>query len=165
MLHVAVTFTKLTRTERYLGFKIIQTQSLIYLHLFRLKIYFTEFQDVCLFNAVAHQSVEHQRVVSVLVGRLHHDVEQGVQRVLQELWTRQNLRHSGTVAGVKTRHLDVCGALTLTISPPSTSISLCRICSRSSGLDLQFSRPRRSTGRQQGTNQTTGGGEAPPPSY
>lgn len=156
--------------RRYLGFKRIQTQSRIPFHPVRLKSYFTDFQefsqqDVCLFHAVAHQSVEHQRVVGLLLRRLHHDVEQGVQRVLQELWTRHKLRHGGTVAGVKTRHLDACGQLTLTISLPSTSISLCRFCSRSSGLDLQFSRPRRSTGRQQGTNQTAGGGEAPPPSY
>lgn len=32
-----------------------------------------------------HQSVEHQRVVRLLVRRLHHDAEEGVQRVLQEL--------------------------------------------------------------------------------
>lgn len=32
-----------------------------------------------------HQSVEHQRVVRLLVRRLHHDAEEGIQRVLQEL--------------------------------------------------------------------------------
>lgn len=36
----------------------------------------------------AHQRVEHQRVVRVLLRRLHHDVEERVQRVLQELGTR-----------------------------------------------------------------------------
>lgn len=32
-----------------------------------------------------HQSVEHQHVVCLLVRRLHHNAEEGVQRVLQEL--------------------------------------------------------------------------------
>lgn len=42
-------------------------------------------------------------------------------------------------------------ALTLTISPPSTSISPCRFWSSSSGLDLQFNKPSRSTGQHQHT--------------
>lgn len=33
----------------------------------------------------AHQRVEHQRVIRVLLRRLYHDVEQRVQSVLQEL--------------------------------------------------------------------------------
>lgn len=35
--------------------------------------------------SASYQGVEHQRVEGVTVGVLHHDVEEGVQGVLQEL--------------------------------------------------------------------------------
>lgn len=109
-----------------------------------------------------HQSVEHQHVVRLLVRRLHHDAEEGVQGVLQELPSTTRRKKIKRIS-IKTETATSSrrpsrGSLTLTISPPSTSISRCRICSRSAGLDLQFSKPSRSTGRQNRTNQTPGSG-------
>lgn len=109
---------------------------------------------VCVFDVMplmllhcTHQGVEHQRVIGVLLRGLHHDVEQGVQSVLQKLCVKQKqlqkLHHS------KKRDAIFDFYLTLTISPPSTSISLCRFWSRSSGLDLQFNRPSKSTEKRQ----------------
>lgn len=60
---------------------------------------------VCVFDVMplmllhcTHQGVEHQRVIGVLLRGLHHDVEQGVQSVLQKLCVKQKqlqkLHHS-----------------------------------------------------------------------
>lgn len=111
-----------------------------------------------------NQSIEHQRVIGVLFWSFHHNVEQSIKSVLKKLCIKQKpirvlILKEHYITFIKSEYYMlsaafVTGQLTLTISPPSTSISLCRIWSKAAGFDLQFKSPSRSTDNTS-THQTT----------
>lgn len=100
-----------------------------------------------------HQGVKHEDVVVVSLRVFHHDVEQGIQSVLQKLNTHiQTKERSGESQSTHLyKYTLAFTLLTLTTSSPSMILSFSRFSLRSSGRVLHLSSPSRPTGEERHT--------------
>lgn len=99
-----------------------------------------------------HQCIKDEDVVVIMLRVLHHNVEQGIQSVLQELLTHiQTKKRSRENAHMLAYKTLVFTPLTLTTSSPSMILSFSRLSLRRSGLVLHLSSPRRPTAKDRHT--------------